>query len=237
MCFKGQMTRAVLILGALLVILGGCSGKSIDENDPAALFKDAEEEIKSDHYQLAIDRLRTIKNKFPYSKYSVEAQLRIADVLFLQESFAEAAANYESFRDLHPKHEKVGYAMFRVGKSYFSDIPSPLSRDLTPAQKSLDAYNEFLKRFPQAPEAPEARKDLAEVRKILAEKELYVGDFYFKHDYYESARPRYKKILQLYPETGAAETAKEKLARIDQIIKQEPTVNVRDGRPYYNFKD
>lgn len=202
---------------AVLIALGasGCSGKDIDENDPAALFKEAEEDIKSDHYQMATEKLRVIKNKFPYSSYSVEAQLKLADVYFLQDSFAEAAASYEVFRDLHPKHAKVGYAMFRAAKSYHNDAPTNISRDLTPAQKSLEAYQAFLARFPTAPEAEEAKKDVAELRKALAEKELYIANFYQKRDFPDSARPRYKKVLELYPETEAAQEATKKLASLE----------------------
>src|SRR5437870_1063058 len=95
----------VTTLGSLSGTLVGCSGKAIDENDPGALYGEAEEDIKNDHYQIAIDKLRAIKNKYPYSKFAVDAQLRIADVYFLQESWGEAATSYEAFRDLHPKHE------------------------------------------------------------------------------------------------------------------------------------
>lgn len=205
-----------------LPVFSGCASKPFDESDPAQLYQDAEDEIKSDHYQIAIDKLRVVKNKFPYSKYSLEAQLRIADVLFLQESFAEAAANYETFRDLHPRHEKVAYAMFRAGKSYFMDIPSPLSRDLTPGQKALDAYNEFVRRFPADEHAAEARKDIVDTRKILADKELYIGDFYLKRDYLESAKPRYMKILAMYPDTETAKDAQERINKIDQRLKDNP---------------
>ena len=66
-----------------------------------------------------IDKLKIIKNKYPYSKYALDASLRLADVYFLQESYTEAALAYESFRDLHPKHEKVPYAMFRIGTFLF----------------------------------------------------------------------------------------------------------------------
>ena len=193
-------------------------------------FKEAEEEIKSDHYQIAIDKLRTIKNKFPYSKYAIDAQLRIADVYFMQESYTESAGAYESFRDLHPKHEKVGYAMFKTAKSYFNDIPSTVARDMTPARKALDAYTDFLRRFPSAPESEEARKDTATVRGLLAEKELYVANFYFHRDFYDSAKPRYKKIIELYPETPAAKTAEERLAKIDSQAQTEE--QSKDGRPH-----
>jgi outer membrane protein assembly factor BamD len=194
----------------------------VDENDPAALLKEADEEIKSDHYQIAIDKLKEIKNKFPYSKYSIDAQLKLADVYFLQESYPDAAAAYETFRDLHPKHEKVSYAMYRIGKSYYMDMPDPISRDMTPAKKAMDAYLEFLRRFPQSTDAPDAQKDLADIRKKLSEKELYIADFYFKRDFYDSAKPRYEKVIELYPETDAAKTAQSQIARIETIKKNDP---------------
>jgi outer membrane protein assembly factor BamD len=234
----GPLALAALVLnfGGIAAVsvlsLSSCSGPTVNENDPASMLNDAEEEIKSDHYQIAIDKLRAVKNKFPYSNQAVTAQLRIADVYFLQESFAEAAAAYESFRDLHPKNDKVPYAMFRAGKSYFNDIPEPLSRDLTPAQKALDAYTQFLKRFPQAPESAEANKDIGLIRKTLAAKELYIGDFYYARDFFESAKPRYKKIVELYPETDSAKSAEQKLHEMvgkgqgaNTAVQMNPTLN------------
>lgn len=216
----------VILLSLCGLTLVGCAGKAVDASDPAQLYEDAEEEIKSDHYQVAIDKLRVIKNKFPYSKYSLDAQLKIADVLFLQESFAEAAAAYETFRDLHPRHEKVSYAMFRAGKAYFLDIPSPLSRDLAPAQRSVDAYGEFLKRFPADPQADEARKDLAESRRILAEKELYIGDFYRKRNFPASAKPRYQKVVSQYSDTPTAKEAQERLAQVEKELVKNPVKSI-----------
>jgi outer membrane protein assembly factor BamD len=204
------------LLGGTSSFVTGCSSAPINDNEPERLFKDAEDDIQSDHYQIAIEKLKTIRNKFPYSSFATEAQLKIADVYYLQDAFAEAALAYEAFRDLHPKHEKVGYAMFRAAKSYYNDTPGTIARDLTTTQKALDAYNDYLKRFSQAPEAAEARKDLAECKRLLAEKELYIGDFYFKRDFFVSAKPRYQKILNLYPETAAAAEAKQKIARIDE---------------------
>jgi outer membrane protein assembly factor BamD len=210
-------------------VLSSCSSTPVNDSDPAALYKDAEDDIKNDHYQIAIDKLRTIRNKFPYSKYSVDAQLRLADVYFLQEDFAEAAAAYETFRDLHPKHEKAPYAMFRIGKSYYKDSPSNVARDLTPAQKAVDAYQEYLHRFPAASDAQEARDDLGSARKLLADKELYIGNFYFKRDFYDSAKPRFERVIALYPETPAAAEAKDKLAKIAEYEAKHPKTEQQKG--------
>lgn len=215
---------SLLALTALSVAMGsffgGCAGKATHTADPAALYNDALEDIKSDHYQMALDKLREVKNKFPYSKVAIDAQLKIADVYFAQEEWPEAAAAYETFRDLHPRNEHVPYAMYRVAKSYFNDIPDPIARDMTPAQKAVDAYNEFLRQFPGAKEIPEAKEDLAKAREDLAEKELYIGDFYFKRDFYESSKGRYQKILDLYPETPAATEARSKLDKVDEYLSK-----------------
>lgn len=224
---NGIMPRWIALLAVLLAtgisgaLLSGCAGTAVDQNDPGALMREAEEDIKSDHYQIALDKLRSIKNKFPYSKYSLEAQLRIADVYFMQEAYPEAAAAYESFADLHPKHEKVAYALYRVGKSYFNDVPDPIARDLTSAQRSLDAYSDFLRRFSTSAEADEARKDVTQLRKLLAEKEFYIAEFYLKRSSYRAAKPRLEKVITMYPETEAAKEAQKKLAGIEENVRKE----------------
>ena len=216
---QGYPFRAFVCLALLATVgssLWGCSGKKIDDADPGALYKMAEDDIANDQYLLALEKLKLVRNKFPYSNFATQAQLRIADVYYLQDSYVESAAAYESFNDLHPKHEKVPYAMFRAAESYFNDIPSPIARDLTPAKKAEDAYNEFLKRFPGDPQAGTARAHLEQARTVLAEKELYIANFYYKQDQFESAKRRYEKLLTVYPETKHAKEAREKLTLTEQ---------------------
>jgi outer membrane protein assembly factor BamD len=208
------------LLPITLALAPGCAGQPIDENDPTALMADAEADIESSHYQIAADKLRMIKNRFPYSKQAVEAQIRIADVFFLQESFAEAALAYETFRDLHPVHEKAAYAMSRAALSYYRDIPSTVARDMAAARKSLEAYEAFIARYPAAPEITEAKSRVAEIRDLLARKELYVGDFYVKRSFFRSAKGRFEKVLALYGETRAADEARTKLALCETRIRE-----------------
>ena len=217
--WNGPIAR-LLWIAPLLIALAACGGKVVDPNDPESLYKEAESEIETDHYQLALDKFRAVKNKFPYSQWAVSAQLRIADVYYMQESFAEAALAYEAFKDLHPKHERVGYAMFRLAKAHEGDMPGNVARDLTPGQRALDSYNDYLRRFPNAPETQEAREAVARIRGTLSEKELYIGNFYYRQSAYDSARSRYRKLLELYPESPHAKEAQEKLASIDKRLKQ-----------------
>ena len=214
--------RSYLLFFTLILISThwvGCSGDRVNENDPAALFQDAEDNIKHDRYQLALDRLRIVKNKFPYSKLAAEAQLRIADVYFLQENYGEAALSYQTFKDLHPKHEKISYAMLRVGKSYEEDTPTNVHRDLTSAQKGIDAYSEYIRAYPNSPETPAAKKSVEKLRTRLAQKELLIANFYYRNDQFDSARGRYQKLIDLYSETEPAKEALTKISKIDGMAK------------------
>lgn len=201
--FRIPRKTALFLLLALVASFhfSGCSGKDIDENNPQAVFNDAEDDIKDKRYQMALDKMKNLKNKFPYSHLATTAQLRIADIHFLDEAYIEAAGAYETFRDLHPKYEKADYVIFRIGESYFNQLPSSLDRDLTPASKAIDAYRELGTLYPKSEYLLAARQHLAEASELLSGKERYIADFYFKREMYDSAARRYEKITSKYPET------------------------------------
>jgi len=211
--------RSFLIF-ILFLVLSACSEKPISEQNPDELYKEAERDTQSDRYELALEKYRMIKNKFPYSRYANESHLRIADVYFLQELYAEAAAAYEIFIELHPKHEKVRYALYRVGESHEADAPSKVARDLSALEKAMIAYREFIKKFPNDPKTQDAEEKVKLIQTKLAQKEFYIANYYFGQDEYISARSRLKKIIKLYPETDLALKAREKLIRVEEKIIQ-----------------
>ncbi len=212
-CDRLICSRLMIML--VLLAAAGCSSVQTKSDDPALLMKEAEQEISNDHYLLALDKLREIKNKFPYSKFAVDAQLRLADVYFIQESYPEAAAAYESFRDLHPKHERVAHAFFRVAKSYFKDAPEEPTRDQSSSERAMSAYSEFLAKFPADASAAEARADLGALESRLGEKEWLVGEFYFKRGHYDAAKKRFERLIAQFPKTPAAEKASKAIQKID----------------------
>lgn len=206
---------------SVALLLTHCSSIPVDENDPKSLFEDAERDIASDRYQVAGDKLRMVRNKFPYSNYSILAQLRTADVLYLQEFWSEAAAAYELFCDLHPKHEKVPYAAYRAAESYFQDIPSTVARDLSPAIRALDGFETFLRKFPSDPQVADARKRAQEIKETLGEKELYIARFYRREGYPKAEGGRLQKAASTYPDTNAAKSGEKRYDELKSSGKLE----------------
>jgi len=211
-----NVMRYLFFFLTLIFLFNNCSSVEESQDNPELLYEQAEKNIKADKYQLALDKLRVLRNKFPYSRFSQLAQLKMADVYFLQEAYAEAAASYELFRELHPKHEQAPYALFRSGESYFKATPSTISRDLTYGQKAVDSLELFIKTYPGNENKENAEKLLSEMKDRLAEKEFRIANYYQKKNIFGAAERRYRKIINQFPKSKFAKTAQIRLKTIEE---------------------
>lgn len=206
-----RILLCLALLAGSALQLSGCAGKKVDENDPKEMYEDAEADVKADRYLVALDKLRIVKSKFSYSKYGALAQLKIGDVYFLQESFPEAAAAYETFVELYPRHEQTAYALFRSGEAYYRDIPATIARDLRSAESAVNALTQYLNRHPSGEFVARAREMKGASYNKLAEKELEIARFYLKRKKPLAARQRLEKILALYADSDSAQAAQDLL--------------------------
>lgn len=186
----------------LLFLIAACSSdKPKGRTEAEILFKEAQELIDSERYILATEKLNAIKTQHPYSFYATPAELLQADVLYLQESYVEAAAAYLLFRDFHPRHEKIPYVIFRIAESFYKQIPDTIDRDLEPAMESIKYYDEVRMKYPDSSYRPEAEKKIKHAQHMLRQKDEYIADFYFKTEQFAPARYWYLDILTNYQDT------------------------------------
>lgn len=180
----------------ILVFLAACSSDKPDGRTEAeVLYKEAEELMKSERFILATEKLNTIKTQHPYSFYATPAELMQADILYLQENYIEAAASYILFRDFHPRHEKIPYVVYKIGESYFKQIPDTIDRDLEPAVESIRYYEEVIAKYPDSSYKADAEKGIEKCTDMLRQKDQYIADFYFKTEVFSAARYWYLDIL------------------------------------------
>lgn len=198
--------RLIYKLFAFLVVpvsLVACSSSdTIDTSTPQGAFKLAEKYEKDERFEEAIAQFNQVKNKHPYSKLATESKMRIADIHYKREEFVEAQAAYQSFKELHPSHPQSDYVTYRLAMSFFNQLPATSDRDLAVAERAILYFDEVQQSFPRSSYAKEAAENKAKALKMLAEKELYIGDFYFKREKYESALGRYEGLLRTYSDSG-----------------------------------
>ncbi len=181
-----------------IVIISCASEKPTGKTEAEILYKEAQILYKEERFLLAIEKLNTLKNQYPYSFYATPAELLHADILFEQENFVESAAAYLLFRDLHPKHEKISYVVYKIAESYYQQIPDTHDRDLGPAVEAIKYYDELIMKYPSSKYLKDGEKKINECKNKLRDKEQYIADFYFKTEVYSAARWRYLDILDNY---------------------------------------
>lgn len=195
-----------MTLASLFIL--SCASKKAEVISPEQIdLRRGKEFQEAGRYELAIEQFSQIKNKYPLSPVATEAELELAETLFLQGSYLEAQAAFDTFRDLHPTHSKVDFASFMIGMSYFNQIPATIDRDLTPATEAIKALDEFIENYPTSTHISEAEQKKELCRKKLAEKELYIADFYLKREQYRAAERRLKIVLRQYRNLGFDEKA------------------------------
>ncbi|MFP5518330.1 MAG: outer membrane protein assembly factor BamD [Bdellovibrionia bacterium] len=201
----------VITAGFLLLILSSCASTDRDASTPEGAFAIAQDFENRDRYEEAIRRYNEIRNKFPYSNFATRAELAVADVYYKQESFGEAQIAYQNFKELHPRHAQIDYVQFRIGMSFFKQLPPTIDRDLSLARDAVLAFSDFLKLYPNSAYVAEATEHRTKTIRMLAEKEEYIADFYFIRKKYDSALTRYEG---LYAEYGGLGFEKKALARM-----------------------
>jgi len=199
----------------------GCADVSSNLGGEVTYAKDAqgnydlgEKSFKSHSWADADQYFQFTKSKFPYSRFAALAELRVADANFEQDKFVEAIDGYKNFIKDHPSHPKVDYAACQIAKSHFKDLPSNFflfppvyEKDQQELVDAQGAIKDFLLSYPRSEYRPEGQKMMAEVRKRLAQHEMYVAAFYEKRGYKKAAAWRYENVVKEFGDTPQAEEA------------------------------
>lgn len=183
----------ILFLPFLFLI--ACSSTQEASLTPESAFQRANELEENERFELALAKYEEIRNKYPYSHLAKEAELRIADIYFKREEFGSAALAYSNFRDLHPNHPKTPYVIYRIGLSYFNKLPEKIGRDVSEAAQAIVYFQRLVDRFPNSEYKADAEKKMQKAYNLLANKVLYIADFYFIREKYLSALLRYEQLI------------------------------------------
>lgn len=195
---SAQKTIITILLSLLITACG--SNIVRESNSAEGKYKYGVALMEDERFEEALVELEEVKNKFPYSRFATLSELAIADLHFRRESFIEAQASYEIFKSLHPKHRQSDFVTYRLGLSLYKQLPSSIDRDLSLASKAIAYFNQLKRYYPNSKYVPEADKKKAAAIKMLAEKELYIANFYYKQENFAAALNRFETALNKFPQ-------------------------------------
>lgn len=208
---------ASLVLASAL--LQGCSTTQQVNKSSDVLYKEGENLFQKGKYEDAIAQWKKVKESYQSPELITQAELNIANAYFLNGDYIESAAEYESFRKLHPNHPQAGFALFRQGIAYYKQIKR-IDTDQTPVKNALTIFESYLKLYPTGEQIGEVQEKIRDCRDKQLQYELYVGRFYMKTNAYKSAIGRFEEALRAYPD----------LARRDEILYYLGRSYLEDGQ-------
>ena len=195
--------------------------------------------MEDGQHNQAIKFFEYVKNKFPYSKYAVLADLGVADAHFAREKWLEAADSYRLFSRFHPRHPKVPYAMYRIGLAYSKELqehwlselllPPQREKDQTAAKDAIRAMDDYIVRFPDDENVEDAKKIRVGMRTRLADHDMYAANFYADRSKWKGAILRYETVAKDFADTPHAPTA---LLAMGRIYENELEDVVQANRMY-----
>ena len=213
--------KKFFIAGLVFFLLTGCSileeKHQMNKNAQQLAAEGAASFMNAD-YEDAIKAYTDLKDWYPFSKFAILAELKIADAHFHLEEYPEAIAAYENFEKMHPKNEAVPYIINQIAMCWFNQIDT-IDRDETPAKKAMAEFERLIRLFPEDEHSQEALAHIDACIDNMAGHELYVANFYNKTEKYEAALKRYQYIVENYAGTDQSRIALEKIPGVSEHIK------------------
>lgn len=153
------------VLAVSLFAVSGCGIIDMIYLPPAEdtaqeIFEAANDAMSEKNYVRAVELYNKLRDTYPFSPYTIDAELSLGDAYFLDEEYELAAETYKDFESLHPRHEAIPYVLYQTGMSLMKQFRS-IDRATTELQEAYDYFNRLSQMYPDSPYAKGAEEHMA----------------------------------------------------------------------------
>ncbi len=197
------MLKYLLIIA--LVMLSSCASKEDHRyTNPKDDLNRAKAMVADSGYKDADLFLSRFNIKYPYSHYTIEAELLRAYVNYLDEEYDMADLLCTQFIKRHPRYEHIDYAKYLLAMSHYKHADSAI-KEQSSTHKAIEAFIHLIDEHPDSPYTKDAKRYLQTLINMLAEHELVVGKYEYDHYHYLAAANRFQVIVKKYQTTPSIE--------------------------------
>ncbi len=193
-----------LFLVAVLLLAGGCGWfKPLPTSiilPPDELYSIGQEDLARKRYDQARENFKKIVERHPTSSYAARARFLIGEAHYREGEFDKAIKEFEAFLAFFPRHQIADLVQYRLAMSYYDQL-KPVEQDQGLTTKALEQFKKLVKEYPESRYATEALAKIDICRGRLAQKEVWVANYYFTQGNPSAARQRLELVLKEYPRT------------------------------------
>ncbi len=192
-----------LALGSLVILLltGGCGffrQRPEAILPPEDLYAGGEKEFNKRKYEDARTNFRRIVERHPDSPLAPRARFLIGETYYREGEFDKAIKEFEAFMAFYPRHGIADLVQYRLAISYYDQM-KPVEQDQGLTVKALEAFKKLVREYPESRYAPDALAKIEVCLDRLAQKELWVANYYYNEGNGKAARQRLEGVLKNYP--------------------------------------
>ena len=194
-----------LLLVGLLLLTCGCSqltswlkGTPTPILPPEELYQIGENEMGKRRYSEARAAFIKIVERHPNSSYAPRARFLIGESYYREAEFEKAVKEFETFMAFYPRHQIADLVQYRLAMSFYDRI-KPIEQDQGLAQKALDQFKKLIKEYPDSRYANDSLAKIDICRGRLAQKEVWIANYYFVNGNPGAARQRLEAVLKEHP--------------------------------------
>ena len=162
-----------------------------------------------------MELFETVLENAPCAAPAAEIRLGLGRLYVNNQKPQKAAETFRKVLQLHPNTKEAKYAALELA-NLFVQLAENGDGDGKYAKDALLALENFLKKYPNDPEAEWIRRSIEKVHSYIAKRYCKLGDFYRKTGKKETAERYYALVLSEYPNTPEAKEAEAKLAKLDK---------------------
>jgi outer membrane protein assembly factor BamD len=198
---RSLLTRFSLV--AVLFVVAGCSlfrPGPTPIPPPDELYSLGEMELNRRRYEEARSQFKQIIERHPGSSYTPRARFLIGEAFFREGEFDKAIKEFSDFLAFYPRHQIADLAQYRLAMSYYDQL-KPIEQDQGLTVKALEQFKKLVKEYPESRYAADGLAKIDICRGRIAQKELFIANYYYRLGNVVAARMRLEGILKDYPRT------------------------------------
>jgi outer membrane protein assembly factor BamD len=156
----------------------------------------------------------------PYSKYAPLSQFNIGVAEQKQGEYAAAIAAYQKVIAKYPNDPVAADAQYQIAYSYLDQSRSR-SYNKQARNKSREAFEDFVARYPQSEKVAQANANLKSLQGAETKGSLSIAKFYDKQKNYKAAVIYYNEVIQNQPGSPDSDVAKARIEALKSLVGED----------------
>lgn len=156
----------------------------------------------------------------PYGAHAPESQFKIGLAREKQKKWNDAVDSYTKILDKYPGNSIASDAQYQIGYAWYSSA-SEAEYDQSAAQKAIEAFEDFIVRYPNSEKVAAANAHIELLRGRQTQGSFNIAKFYEKQKNYKAAYIYYSDVVRQGPGSQDAQAAQKKIDYLRKILGQD----------------